>query len=176
MNDDNGLRFVLATLKPGSVVKARIWRDNREMIFNITAETPKEVPIRDERDINGYHPLDGMTVVNLSPALAEEINVDPYLRGVMITGLRSRSAARANGFRPGDIILTVKDKPVATTRQLTQILDKDSDVIPDDWQLEIDRNGRIYQVPTRYMPRKDCLLYTSPSPRDQRGSRMPSSA
>ena len=27
--------------------------------------------------------------------------------------------------------------------------------------------------PTSY---KDCLLYTSPSPRDQRGSRMPSSA
>ena len=25
-------------------------------------------------------------------------------------------------------------------------------------------------------PTKDCLLYTSPSPRDQRGSRMPSSA
>ena len=25
-------------------------------------------------------------------------------------------------------------------------------------------------------PRKSCLLYTSPSPRDQRGSRMPSSA
>ena len=30
---------------------------------------------------------------------------------------------------------------------------------------------------TRHMGRyKDCLLYTSPSPRDQRGSRMPSSA
>ena len=27
-----------------------------------------------------------------------------------------------------------------------------------------------------YVPVKDCLLYTSPSPRDQRGSRMPSSA
>ena len=26
------------------------------------------------------------------------------------------------------------------------------------------------------VPSKDCLLYTSPSPRDQRGSRMPSSA
>ena len=25
-------------------------------------------------------------------------------------------------------------------------------------------------------PNKDCLLYTSPSPRDQRGSRMPSYA
>ena len=29
---------------------------------------------------------------------------------------------------------------------------------------------------TRAMRPGDCLLYTSPSPRDQRGSRMPSSA
>ena len=27
-----------------------------------------------------------------------------------------------------------------------------------------------------YLPNSRCLLYTSPSPRDQRGSRMPSSA
>ena len=27
-----------------------------------------------------------------------------------------------------------------------------------------------------YVPYRTCLLYTSPSPRDQRGSRMPSSA
>ena len=31
----------------------------------------------------------------------------------------------------------------------------------------------LAEVVDRY---KDCLLYTSPSPRDQRGSRMPSSA
>ena len=31
-------------------------------------------------------------------------------------------------------------------------------------------------VPTEPTPYTDCLLYTSPSPRDQRGSRMPSSA
>ena len=39
-----------------------------------------------------------------------------------------------------------------------------------DWHRSLDRpeNG-IYRA-------KDCLLYTSPSPRDQRGSRMPSSA
>ena len=54
------------------------------------------------------------------------------------------------------------------------ILDGDSDfgfinflaeenIIPD----------RYKETNQRYM---DCLLYTSPSPRDQRGSRMPSSA
>ena len=36
--------------------------------------------------------------------------------------------------------------------------------------LLLKRRGREY---SRF---KDCLLYTSPSPRDQRGSRMPSSA
>ena len=33
--------------------------------------------------------------------------------------------------------------------------------------------GALCQLPTGY---KDCLLYTSPSPRDKRQSRMPSSA
>ena len=32
----------------------------------------------------------------------------------------------------------------------------------------------IYDIPG--VPSQTCLLYTSPSPRDQRGSRMPSSA
>ena len=37
--------------------------------------------------------------------------------------------------------------------------------IPSDYQ------GKIKEILV-----KDCLLYTSPSPRDQRGSRMPSTA
>ena len=37
--------------------------------------------------------------------------------------------------------------------------------------LELKRHGH-----TVYVQTKACLLYTSPSPRDQRGSRMPSSA
>ena len=34
----------------------------------------------------------------------------------------------------------------------------------------------IFGLPGAYTPTCSCLLYTSPSPRDQRGSRMPSSA
>ena len=33
-----------------------------------------------------------------------------------------------------------------------------------------------YDFGVSYAPSASCLLYTSPSPRDQRGSRMPSSA
>ena len=47
------------------------------------------------------------------------------------------------------------------------------DQVPGTWYQV---PGTRYQVPgTRYQV-PGCLLYTSPSPRDQRGSRMPSSA
>ena len=35
---------------------------------------------------------------------------------------------------------------------------------------------RVYSILVTSSWNKNCLLYTSPSPRDQRGSRMPSSA
>ena len=57
-----------------------------------------------------------------------------------------------------------------------------SDGIPPDADGEVSfKNGRVFHA-SRYwfLPDEsnayDCLLYTSPSPRDQRGSRMPSSA
>ena len=48
---------------------------------------------------------------------------------------------------------------------LSEMAEEDPDIIPEI-ESEI---GRLEKV-------LDCLLYTSPSPRDQRGSRMPSSA
>ena len=43
----------------------------------------------------------------------------------------------------------------------------ETDTPPAGDRLTLKRNGKEYNF---------CLLYTSPSPRDQRGSRMPSSA
>ena len=41
----------------------------------------------------------------------------------------------------------------------------------------VDKNtGELYKAASWKAPAKDCLLYTSPSPRDKRQSRMPSSA
>ena len=43
-----------------------------------------------------------------------------------------------------------------------------------DWASAIIFNPEIANLRLAFL--KSCLLYTSPSPRDQRGSRMPSSA
>jgi len=152
VNDDNGLRFVLATLRPDERVNAKVWRNDREETVRIRTELPKENPKRDERDLEGYHPLNGASIVNISPALGEELGFDPYLKGVMVLTVDRRSAASANGFRPGDLILAVGDKDVSSTRQLDNALT--GDLLPEEWKIKIDRRGQIGVIPTRYLPRQ----------------------
>ena len=50
------------------------------------------------------------------------------------------------------------------------------DELPEDQIDFIEINAKLADVYPNISEAKDCLLYTSPSPRDQRGSRMPSSA
>ena len=55
----------------------------------------------------------------------------------------------------------------------------DSVIIPLKRNVDVQNNNKpivIWKTTTSIEKEKTCLLYTSPSPRDQRGSRMPSSA
>ena len=45
-----------------------------------------------------------------------------------------------------------------------------------EWLDRLDAAEELRQLNDRMLDDIGCLLYTSPSPRDQRGSRMPSSA
>ena len=152
VNDDNGLRFVLATLRPDERVDLTVWRKEAQETLRVRTELPKENPARDERDLEGYHPLSGASVANLSPALAEELGFDPYLTGVIVTAVDRRSAAGANRFRPGDVVLEVGEREISNTRNLENSLT--GDLLPDEWKIKIDRRGRIGFIPTRYLPRK----------------------
>jgi len=153
INDESGLKFKLATLAKGSKTNARVWRDGSERTISITADVPMESPARDERFLDGFHPLDGATIVNMSPALGEELNVDPYITGVMVMSVARGGAANLNRFRPGDIILDINDSEVFTSRQLENTLSAIGEA--EDWNVRIDRNGRLYTVPIRYLPRRN---------------------
>ena len=63
-----------------------------------------------------------------------------------------------------DELLAEADKKIA-------LLEKVSEPSWDNFLYELDET--VDEIQRFYSP---CLLYTSPSPRDQRGSRMPSSA
>lgn len=149
--DEAGLNFKLATLAKGSVVNAKIWRGGGEQILRVTADVPAESPARDERYIEGVNPLDGATVVNLSPALGEELGIDPYMTGVMVLTVERGSAASSNRFRPGMIVVDVNEREVFTTKQLADLLTSEKGT--EAWGVTVARNGRLYNIPVRYLPR-----------------------
>lgn len=152
INDDSGLRFKLATLRKGQDATIRYFREGSERTVRVKTDIPQESPERDERKIEGMNPFDGATIVNMSPALGEELGFDPFISGVMVLKIERGSAANYNRLRPGDFLMGLNDTEITSTRQFETLLDT---VEPDEgWNLSIDRNGRIGILPTRYLPRE----------------------
>ena len=68
-----------------------------------------------------YVVLDGATVANLSPGLAEEKGLDPFITGVAIVEMKQGVAAQL-GLQPGDLILALNGQATPTVGALNSIL------------------------------------------------------
>ncbi|HFB54322.1 MAG TPA: PDZ domain-containing protein, partial [Hellea balneolensis] len=146
--DDSGLRFKLATFTPGHEARVEVWRDNKVRTLRVKAQTPQEFPARDERALDGANPFSGLSVVNMSPALAEEMDFDPFVTGVVISGLNRRSPSARYRFRRGDILMEIMGEEIESTKQLQAILNKhDAD---RQWDLVIERQGRVIKTTIRF--------------------------
>lgn len=137
--DAAGLTYVVVNHRPGETVPLLVRRsDGREQSLSLRAEAPPATPARDERLLAGRHPFDGATVVNLSPALADEAGIDPFAApGVLVTGL-GRGFAMNAGLRPGDIIRKVNGQRVLSVKDLAGIIATPSRA----WEVTIERDGQ----------------------------------
>lgn len=139
--DDSGLKFKLATFSPGHEAKLQIWRDGETRTVTVRAVTPKENPKRNRLTLEGTNPFEGLSVVNMSPALAEEMDFDPFVSGVVIVG-RSRNGLSARyRFRKGDMLLQIMGKDINSTQQLQDVLDEHDG--ERNWQIKLERAGRV---------------------------------
>ncbi len=129
------LRYRLAVAEAGQPLPLTIIRDGRELRREVTPALPPEEPPRDTRRLEGYHPLDGVRVANLNPALAMALNLKPIRRGVVVLEDQGK-------FRRGDIILTVNGERIDATRQLAGLLDQRR----RGWRINIKRGGRVLSL------------------------------
>ena len=139
VTDVGGLNYAVGTRRPGETLRLQIRRENgREAEISLRAEAPPASPARDEQGLNGRHPFDGATVVNLSPAVADELGVDPFMGpGVMVIRV-GRGFAMNAGMRPGDMIRSVNGREIRSVRDLVSVLDAGAGA----WQVTIQRNGQ----------------------------------
>jgi Do/DeqQ family serine protease len=138
VNDEGGGAFAIGTHKIGDRVSVLINRGGKEQTLTLKAEAAPESPARDERVLKGRNPFDGATVVNLSPAVAQDLGVDAFAgRGVLVTKIGQGFALNA-GLRPGDFIREINGKPISTTAELSAAANAGASV----WTVTIERNGQ----------------------------------
>jgi S1-C subfamily serine protease len=136
--DAAALNYAFATHREGETARVSVRRGAAVQTLNVHAEPPPAVPARDERLISGRNPFQGATVVNLSPAVAEEVGLDPFSRQGVLVLKTDAGAAQQVGLRPGDIIRAVNGRAIRTTGDLTGAV-----AVPTSaWQLTIERNGQ----------------------------------
>src|SRR6185312_952859 len=106
--------------------------------LTVRAEAPPASPARDERVISGRNPLQGATVVNLSPAVADEFGLDPFEKpGVLIAKDGQGLAAQA-GLKQGDIVRAVNGRRIGSVQELVAALAAGGGV----WQITVERDGQ----------------------------------
>ena len=131
------LMFRIATKGIGSVVDIGYRHEGREQSARITLAAAPETTPRDSTTISGRNPLKGLVVANLSPAVADELDLPSDLTGVAVTDVQGGPAARF-GFKKGDIITTVNGTEIDQVSTLTQALQDGSGA----WNISVNRGGR----------------------------------
>ena len=91
---------------------------------------------RQETVITGQTPLAGLTVANLSPAVADEMNMAPDAIGVVALAVQRGPAQQF--FQKGDILLEVNGLAIDSVNTLRSLLGQG----PSRWVIGFMRGGR----------------------------------
>jgi len=141
IEDPNAFDYRFATKPLGGTAQIGLIRQGRQMVVAVALQPLPETP-RDEIAIRAHSPFEGATVANLSPALADELQLDPQAEGVVITAVADGSTAQSIGFRPGDIVVNVNDEKIARSADLNRIASSGS----RSWRVTIQRGNQQISV------------------------------
>ena len=120
VDDPNAFDYRFATKPLGGTASLGLLRSGRETTTAVALKTAPESP-RDEMTIRSRSPFSGAKVANLSPALADELQLDNADRGVVIVDVDNGSYASNLGFQRGDVILSVNGEKVERTAELEKL-------------------------------------------------------
>src|ERR1700692_873864 len=141
VEDSNAFDYRFATKPLGGTAKVGLLRQGKEIVASVALQSLPDTP-RNEVQIKGQSPFLGATVATLSPALADELRLDPQTEGVVITAVADGSAAQSGGFQKGDIVVTVNSQKIVKSADLERVTNAAS----RQWRVTILRGGQQISV------------------------------
>lgn len=136
------LKFRLRVSGQGNKVPVTILRAGKQQTLQMELKGAPETPPRNITVLEDGSFLFGLKVGNMSPAFAEELKLDPMLKGVAVLEMRRDSpAARYRLVQSGDVIVAVNGDAVTTVDQLKAALAKN----PASFNYRIRRNDQTIE-------------------------------
>ena len=137
--DSFGYRFALKGI--GGETKLSILREGKPNTVTVKLGPPTETRPRDPLVLKSRTPLMGATILNLSPAVADEMQIDmnDSNEGVIVSEIEEGSAAQRFGFQKGDLILAINREKIEATQDAEKVLAERARF----WEITINRGGRV---------------------------------
>ena len=142
VDDPEAMRFRLATLSIGSTAHLTVLRNGAERNIDLLLSPPPESPPRDTTELKGRSPLTGAVIANINPALAEELDISPEAKGVILLGVKENSTAARFQFQTRDVIISINSVPMGSVEDVKTAL---SAAVPS-WTIAINRQGETLSL------------------------------
>ncbi len=142
VDDAQSVGFRLGVKPIGGEAKLSVLRSGKTLDLTLKLEAAPETPPRDTLTIKGRSPFEGAEVMNLSPAVVEELSLATHDKGVVVASIRDNSTAGQVGLQKGDIIVAVNGQQIVTTHDLEKACAERARW----WDLTIRRNGQMIRT------------------------------
>ena len=139
VEDAGGVGFRLAVKPLGGAVALAVLRGGKPLALSLKLITAPEKPPREAIRIKSRSPFQGALVVNVSPAVSEDLSLDDATHGVVVADVADGSLAAGFGVAKGDLVLEVNGEKIATTHDLDVASAQHVRV----WDLTIERAGQV---------------------------------
>ncbi|MGI6244982.1 MAG: Do family serine endopeptidase [Pseudochelatococcus sp.] len=141
VDDPDGFGYHFSARPLSGEVALGVLRDGRQLTVKIALAAAPEHPARDPVTAGArpLSPFAGATLVNLSPAVAEELGVSHTDKGVVFL---DPGASVQYGFQKGDILVSVNGREITGTRDFETAWRSR----PRIWRIVVNRQGRILQT------------------------------
>lgn len=145
IRDARDLATQVAGVKAGDSAKLGIWRDGKERTISVTvgAQPADQTALNDASNEDGKV---GLALAPLTPELRNRLGIETGAKGVVVTEVASDSKAEDSGVQPGDIIVDVAGRKVATPAQAVEAIKAAQHEHKEAVTLLVMRNGTTYYL------------------------------
>jgi len=138
VDDAESVGFRLGVKPLGGAAKLAVLRDGKSLDLSLKLASAPEVPPRDAMTIRSHSPFEGAEVMNLSPAVTEELSLPAAGEGVVVAAVGENTTAAELGVQKGDVVVDVNGQRIGSTHDLEKVCASRARY----WDLTIKRAGQ----------------------------------